>query len=107
MKKKLGIWAIAITLFISICGCGRGKGGENVQQTALAKDYVYSVETLELEEWNDGTYSNALKSGERMSAYCYEWKEEDVTGRIASRTAVGILGQECEISFATAGMSGM
>ena len=77
MKKKLGIWAIAITLFISICGCGRGKGGENVQQTALAKDYVYSVETLELEEWKDGTYSNALKSGERMYVYGYEWNEEN------------------------------
>lgn len=107
MKKKFGIWAMAITLFLSLCGCGRGKSGENVQQTASAKDYVYRVEMLELEEWKDGTYSNALKSGERMYVYGYEWNEEDVTVRFAPLNADGSLGQASEIPIGTGGMNGM
>lgn len=75
MKKKMWLTGMAMFLAAALAGCG--KGGSSSGETVSVKDYVYSVENIDVGERED-RYGNIslLKGGERIYAYSYRYEED-------------------------------
>lgn len=110
MKRKIIVWGFVLLLGAALCGCGRSKQEESMQQSS-GKEYVYRVTPAQLQGWAEGSYTSAIKAGDVMYAYGFEWggeNGENATVRFAAVNQDGSAGTEGEIPIGeNAGMNSL